>query len=69
MEFIKAMWTARQISNGWKGNDMKRDQIEDVVDKIFDLLNDGAKDDKIARKTLSNWLTEIYNAGYADAEL
>lgn len=44
-------------------------QIEDAVDKIFDLLNDGAKDDPHARKFLADLLTDVYNAGYQHCEI
>jgi hypothetical protein len=43
-------------------------QIEDSIDKIFDLLNDGAKDDLQARKVLADLLTDVYNAGYEHSE-
>lgn len=46
---------------------MNSRQIDDAVDKIFDLLNDGAKDDPDARKFLADLLTDVYNAGYNEA--
>ena len=43
---------------------MNSSQIDDAVNKIFDLLNDGAKDDPDAQKFLADMLTDVYNAGY-----
>jgi hypothetical protein len=41
-------------------------QIDDAVNKIFDLLNDGAQNDLYARKYLTDLLTDIYNEGILD---
>ena len=38
-------------------------QIDDAVDKIIDLLNDGARDDAHAKKYLADLLTDVYNKG------
>jgi hypothetical protein len=39
-------------------------EIDEAVGKIFDLLNDNAKEDEYAKKFLTDLLTDVFNEGY-----